>query len=224
MTLATKSVKRKRGSEESSSARMKRQLAELATAKGKATTFHSFAKLPTEIQVEIWKLAADELLTNARQMMDAFYSRAPPRELRTPRSKKKAVIKRRASAPAEPEASSDIGICLHQWPLLGTSALSRDAEFVAIRLYDKGEAGSQQWWFEIWNLKQRKIFMVDVPNYHKVRNAGQLERPDDLEDEEVDDRWRKEVVDFRPIRKSERLKRLDKKPDYVEVAFEDEEE
>lgn len=65
--------------------------------------------------------------------------------------------------------------------------------------------------------------MVDFTNYYKVRNARQLGRPDILEDEEVDDSWEKEVVDFGPVRKSERLNRLDEKPNYVEVECEEEE-
>lgn len=193
------------------------------TFNNKATNSHPFAKLPTEIQVEIWKLAADELLTNTRQMMDAFYSRPPPRAFRTPRHKKKAVIKRRESPSAQIDASSEVGIFLHRWPLLATCAFSRDAVFDAIRLCDKGTTDTHEWWFEPWQLKQRKVFTVDFSMYHKLRNAEQLDRADELWDDEADERREKEVVDFRPTRKIEKSTGR-KKVDYVEVGCDGEEE
>lgn len=57
----------------------------------------------------------------------------------------------------------------------------------------------------------------------KLRRKGGLERTEELMDENADVRWEKEVVDFRPITKSQRLRRR-KKVDYLDVRRVEEEE
>lgn len=130
---------------------------ESRTARKKKTpepSFHQFPKLPLELQISIWRHAADLWLASMLKSEASVYTR-------------KSSMRR--------TAPHDIGLLPHyKSALFAVCSVSRSMVFETLRTYDKD---IEEWehadakWFEKGKWKQRKVWMVDARDF-RGRKSG----------------------------------------------------
>lgn len=116
--------------------------------------FHQFSKLATELQLEVWRYAAQSWLASMLSKEDGVYTR-------------KDALRR--------TAPHDIGILPHnKSSLFATCSVTRSVVFQTLRMYDED---TEEWahadakWFEKGKWKHRRLWTVDAKDL-KSKKSG----------------------------------------------------
>lgn len=124
------------------------------TKKSPEPSFHQFSKLATELQLEVWRYAAQYWLSSMLTREDGVYTR-------------KNHLRR--------TAPHDIGILPHnKSSLFATCSITRSVVFETLRMYDED---TEEWahadakWFEKGKWKHRRVWTVDEKDL-KSKKSG----------------------------------------------------